>query len=88
MSTKISIQNPCNQNWNKMTSGIDGRYCDVCKLTVVDFTNMTDDEIQKYLTDKSYVCGRFKYSQVNNQGDRKLILLKEKIERLFEGLNK
>ena len=65
MNRKISIPKPCNENWDKMTPSNNGKYCDVCKLNVVDFTSMNDDEIQNYLVNKSYVCGRFDCSQIN-----------------------
>lgn len=46
MSIRISIPDPCNQNWNQMLPNEKGRYCDTCKLTVVDFTKMSNEEIK------------------------------------------
>jgi hypothetical protein len=64
MSLNISIPEPCNQNWNQMQPNEKGRYCDTCKLTVVDFTKMSNEEIKSYLLNKSYVCGRFDCTQI------------------------
>ena len=82
MNTKISIPQPCNQEWSKMSASKNGKYCDECKLTVVDFTKMSDEEIQSYLIGKSYVCGRFNCSQIYNQTYSKLDSMKEKAQSI------
>ncbi len=80
MKIKISIPKKCNEHWDKMIPKNNGKFCDKCNLTVVDFTSMTDDEIQKYFVGKSYVCGRFDYSQLNKQSNNGLAAIKDKIE--------
>lgn len=82
MNRRISIPKPCNENWDKMTPNNNGKYCDVCKLTVVDFTSMNDDEIQNYLVNKSYVCGRFDCSQINSKTNNRLAAMKSKAEHI------
>lgn len=82
MSFKISIPNPCNQNWNKMAPNENGRYCDTSKLTVVDFTKMSNQEIKSYLLNKSYVCGRFDCSQVETSHRSTLERLKARSKKI------
>jgi TonB family protein len=63
---KISIPNPCHENWNAMTPNEQGRFCLSCQKTVVDFTKMEKTEIQDYFrsitTEK--ICGRIKASEL------------------------
>jgi len=63
---KINIPNPCHENWVAMTPNEQGRFCGNCQKTVVDFTNFSAEDIQKYFT-KHYgqkVCGHFKKEQL------------------------
>lgn len=64
---KITIPKPCNEDWNEMSPTEKGRFCDVCTKEVVDFTNKTSEEIQKYFVEKKdkKVCGRFKNEQLD-----------------------
>ncbi len=86
MNTKISVPKSCNEDWEKMQTNKNGRFCNVCNLTVVDFSIMTELQIQKYLADKSYVCGRFNYTQVDTRN--KIDLLDEKNRNIFYTLFK
>jgi len=64
---KISIPEPCHENWGAMTPNEQGRFCGSCQKTVVDFTNFNAEDIQNYFT-KHYgqkVCGRFKNQQLS-----------------------
>lgn len=63
---KIVIPEPCNENWDKMTADATGRFCLVCNKSVIDFSNMTSDEIQQFLknSQEQKICGRFKNSQL------------------------
>lgn len=65
---KISIPEPCHENWGAMTPNEQGRFCGSCQKTVVDFTNFSTEDIQNYFT-KHYgqkICGRFKQQQLNS----------------------
>lgn len=64
---KITIPEPCHEDWNKMTPEETGRFCGVCTKGVVDFTNKSNIEIQEYFIKNQgqKVCGRFKNEQVN-----------------------
>lgn len=74
---KINIPEPCHENWDAMTPKDQGRFCGSCCKTVVDFTTMSDLEVQMYLINKSgeKICGRFN----NTQLDRIVISLPENI---------
>ena len=63
---KITIPEPCQENWEKMTPKENGRFCMSCSKTVVDFTPMLPNEIQHFFiqNQKDRICGRFKNSQL------------------------
>lgn len=63
---KISIPEPCHENWGVMTPNEQGRFCQSCQKTVVDFTHWSTADIQNYFA-RHYgqkVCGRFKNEQL------------------------
>jgi len=63
---KISIPEPCHQNWGAMTPNQQGRFCQSCQKTVVDFTQFSTTDIQNYFAKhfEQKVCGRFKNEQL------------------------
>lgn len=63
---KITIPEPCHEDWNKMTPNDNGRFCGSCSKNVVDFTNWLPEKIQAYFLQHSNVCGRFKKSQLDS----------------------
>jgi len=65
---KISIPEPCAENWNEMTPTEQGKFCSKCATNVIDFSVMTDQEIVAYLkNNKSKTCGRFASAQLNRK---------------------
>lgn len=63
---KITIPNPCHENWNTMTPDEKGRFCSVCSKTVRDFRKSSDDEVIEVFTSASQeICGNFNPSQLN-----------------------
>jgi hypothetical protein len=62
----IQIPKPCHEDWNAMTPEGNGRFCGSCAKTVVDFTQMSDAEVQNYFLQRSSekLCGRFTRSQL------------------------
>jgi len=62
----ITIEKPCDQSWQQMTEVNNGRHCDRCCKTVVDFTRMSNAEIISYLSTRNDICGRFDTPQLNN----------------------
>jgi hypothetical protein len=62
---KITISEPCHEDWDKMTPNDNGRFCESCSKNVVDFRNMLPDEIQSYFLTNKNICGKFKKSQLD-----------------------
>ena len=61
----LSIAKPCSANWQEFIPDGNGRVCESCNKTVVDFTRMTDDEIIYFFKNKSSsTCGRFHSGQL------------------------
>ena len=68
------IPQPCHEDWDKMTPGAKGRFCESCSKNVVDFSLMTDNEVLNYFKNNTgKVCGRF----ANDQLQRPFIPAKE-----------
>ena len=65
---KITISEPCQEDWNKMTPNDQGRFCMSCAKTVVDFTAMLPEEVQHFFiqNQNQNICGRFKKSQLDS----------------------
>lgn len=57
---KLSIPEPCHENWNRMTPTQQGRFCNACAKQVVDFSAMSDAEVLNYFSGikNEKVCGR------------------------------
>ncbi|MBD8487248.1 carboxypeptidase-like regulatory domain-containing protein [Echinicola sp. CAU 1574] len=63
---RISINQPCEQEWASMKNHSQGKFCQECSKAVIDFSNLKDDEITKILKNNSAeLCGRFKKQQLN-----------------------
>jgi hypothetical protein len=71
MNSKFSIQipSPCHEDWNQMLPAEQGRFCQACEKTVVDFSQMSDEQVLNYFKIKQQtserVCGRFRAEQVS-----------------------
>ena len=65
---KITIPEPCHENWDEMTPKDNGRFCLSCSKTVIDFTIMLPDEVQHFFiqNQSKNICGRFKKSQLDS----------------------
>jgi hypothetical protein len=62
---KISIPNPCKEDWNQMTTSEKGRFCTSCKTQVINFTEMPVEEIKHFLEQETEsICGRFSRHQI------------------------
>ena len=64
---KISIPEPCHEDWAKMTPTEKGKFCSVCTKEVFDFTETSDEESVKRVTQGKNLCGRFKKSQLDRE---------------------
>lgn len=65
---KLTIPEPCKENWDKMTPKDNGRFCMSCSKTVVDFTSMLPNEVQHFFiqNQNQNICGRFRKSQLDS----------------------
>lgn len=61
----VRISDPCQEDWNKMQPEEQGRFCNSCSKSVIDFTGKTDAEISDILLRNNSVCGRFRKTQLN-----------------------
>lgn len=73
MTSYISIPKPCHEDWNSMNPNQEGKFCSSCSKTVVDFTEMSKEEIQVYFKQKSgeNTCGHFYASQLDESTQSK-----------------
>jgi hypothetical protein len=83
---KLTIKNPCDESWDDMKPNGNGRHCNSCNETVVNFSEMAKEEIQDYFKNLKgkKVCGYFNSSQVEVKRPKHhlfLIELYEKIEQ-------
>ena len=63
---QLRVPAPCQERWTDMQPTEKGRHCQSCCKTVVDFTNMSDTEIVRYLAQAGVnVCGRLAPDQLN-----------------------
>lgn len=62
MYYKLTIPEPCHENWDTMNPVQQGRFCSSCAKTVIDFTAMPQTAIEEYLLQhqSESVCGRVK----------------------------
>jgi len=71
----IAIPDPCNENWDKMPRSGNGRFCNNCQKTIIDFSYLSDQELLNYFSKPgAATCGRFHHDQLN----RKIVPLKHK----------
>ena len=65
MNYKITIPQPCSEDWNKMTATQKGAFCKSCAKEVIDFTTTTKRELSRKIKQGDKLCGRFKPEQLN-----------------------
>ncbi|HEY9046483.1 MAG TPA: hypothetical protein VIN08_11335 [Ohtaekwangia sp.] len=60
----LSIPTPCHEKWNSFSTTKLGGFCSSCKKEVIDFTKWDEEQIKKYFSKHSSVCGRFSADQL------------------------
>ncbi len=62
----VNIPKPCHEDWSKMTPTQKGAFCGKCQLEVIDFTNLSNNEIKNTLFEAcgKRVCGHIKPQQL------------------------
>lgn len=63
----LQIEKPCQQNFEGMAPTENGRFCNQCQSTVIDFTNYSDAELLNFFDSQNSrsVCGRLTTEQLN-----------------------
>ncbi|MBA5629864.1 hypothetical protein [Moheibacter lacus] len=67
---KISIPQPCHENWNEMLADEKGRFCQSCQKCVIDFTKLSDKEILNY--SERNICVKISNNQIDRINSRKI----------------
>lgn len=64
---KLSIPEPCHENWANMTPTEKGKFCGACQKQVIDFTGLSDTELAAFFIKhkNTAVCGRMHTQQIN-----------------------
>lgn len=64
---KITIPEPCHEDWDSMQADARGKFCGACCQSVYDFSDKTPEQIHDILREQSSksICGYFKESQLN-----------------------
>lgn len=62
---KISVKKTCSEKFSNFSKTEKGGFCSSCEKEVVDFTNMPQTDILKYLCEsENAICGKFNRSQL------------------------
>ncbi|MCW3072982.1 MAG: hypothetical protein JWP69_51 [Flaviaesturariibacter sp.] len=62
---KLSIPEPCHEEWEGMSPSAQGRFCGSCQKEVIDFSTMSTAQILAFFKQpKGAVCGRFDREQL------------------------
>ena len=58
---RVSIPKPCHANWNSMTKEEQSRFCSLCKASVYNIADLTEQEAETVLS-KNDVCARISHN--------------------------
>lgn len=64
---QLHISQPCDERWQQMHPNTNGRFCDTCERTVVDFTTKSTAQIWYEIEANNKLCGRFTRTQLNSR---------------------
>ena len=64
----LKVSKPCSEQWENMTANEKGNFCDVCAKTVIDFSQLSKDEIVAQMkAANGSMCARVKASQLKQR---------------------
>ncbi len=65
----LTIENPCDANLQEMQKTNSGFFCSLCTKDVIDFSELSNYEISKYISENknSSICARMKTSQLQEE---------------------
>lgn len=70
----ISINNPCSERFSQFKRTTTGGFCNACQKEVIDFRQMSEEQIINYLKQKQdNTCGVFKSSQIQRAMETKTL---------------
>lgn len=63
----LKIETPCSEDFKSFPSTQNGGFCNLCTKEVIDFTKLSQEEINTYFNsnENDNICGRFKIEQLN-----------------------
>ncbi|HBT10115.1 MULTISPECIES: carboxypeptidase-like regulatory domain-containing protein [Leeuwenhoekiella] len=64
MHFKLSIPEPCHEDWSQMTPSAQGRFCSSCEKEVIDFTQLSRKQIIANVQRGEKICGRYRKDQL------------------------
>ncbi|MGM9478567.1 carboxypeptidase-like regulatory domain-containing protein [Pedobacter sp. GSP4] len=65
-SFKLQIPKPCQEQWYNMQEDLQGRFCNSCQKSLIDFTGFSDAELKDwFMKNQGKSCGRFKPEQLD-----------------------
>ena len=64
MHFKLSIPEPCHEDWSQMTLSEQGRFCSSCEKEVIDFTELSRKQIIAKVQRGEKICGRYRKDQL------------------------
>ena len=64
----LSVESPCNQDYNKFKPTKQGGFCLSCSKEVLDFSEMSNHQILETLKKSKNTCGRFREDQLGYIG--------------------
>ncbi|HIE45538.1 MAG TPA: hypothetical protein EYP87_05090 [Flavobacteriaceae bacterium] len=65
--TILEIIKPCNENWTYMKPDKKGRFCELCKKSVFDFTKLSTNEIKEKISQSNInICARITNQHLTN----------------------
>ncbi|MBS9767942.1 MAG: carboxypeptidase-like regulatory domain-containing protein [Flavobacteriaceae bacterium] len=63
---KLNVTYNCNESWKNMSKTEKGKFCSLCNKEVIDFRNMSKDEIWKiHSQSQGKVCGLYSQNQID-----------------------
>ncbi|CAN5814452.1 hypothetical protein BH11BAC7_BH11BAC7_02160 [soil metagenome] len=67
---KLSIAQTCSADWDAMNAvDAEKKFCISCNKVMIDFTNMADDELIRFMLKNKGVCGKLRDEQLNRTFD-------------------
>lgn len=83
----LSITTPCSEKWASFTPTLKGGFCSSCRKEVVDYTNLSDEEIISFFKNKpANTCGRFRADQLKPYAETPLVKINPGFTLLKAGL--